>query len=229
MGKLPRYKMTIDPECWMDGVDAISFVNEPAIDSNFLAFAKDKTKIVMAKTEEKERKVTGAIMIPNQIIYRRDESGYEYEVFYDAETIKLASEGYLKNIYGSVNTSLQHDLYVGSTDLVESWIVGKTDKSTDLGFEFPEGTWMVTLKVNSDTVWNEIEAGLANGFSLEGWFNLIPTDMQKQQKLSADDVEEDYSELLKDIEAGLNPKDETPDLDALFKTLEDVVKGSNSN
>ena len=56
--------------------------------------------------------------------------------------------------------------------VVESWIIEdeKTDKSKLYDFNLPKGTWMISMKVNNENVWNDVKAGKVKGFSIEGYF-----------------------------------------------------------
>jgi hypothetical protein len=55
----------------------------------------------------------------------------------------------------------------------ESWIVEdpEFDKSKKYGLEVPEGTWMVSMKVDDKDVWdNYVKDNKVFGFSIEGKF-----------------------------------------------------------
>ena len=58
--------------------------------------------------------------------------------------------------------------------VVESWLVDnpKMDKSVNYGLNVPKGTWMVSMKVNNDEIWNDyVKTGKVKGFSIEGFFS----------------------------------------------------------
>jgi phage head maturation protease len=44
------------------------------------------------------------------------------------------------------------------------------DKSKEYGFSLPKGTWMISMKVNNDDIWQKVKAGEIKGFSIEGYF-----------------------------------------------------------
>ncbi len=73
---------------------------------------------------------------------------------------------YLKN-HRQDNITYQHEITVDGVYLFESWLVGENDKSVDMGFDLPIGSWMVSLKVENNEVWKEIKSGKGNGFSIE--------------------------------------------------------------
>ena len=116
--------------------------------------------------------VTGPAMIPRQLIARKDEMGNVFHVYFSRETIETIARKFLAD-NNSHNTDVNHDGAVTQENtLLESWIVEdpKMDKSTAIGFDVPEGTWMTSMKINNKDTWNKIKAGELNGFSVEGSF-----------------------------------------------------------
>jgi hypothetical protein len=164
-----------------DGVFAISLVDAPAINEMFVLLSENgKTilKTLQLKASDKEKKlVSGPILIPEQQILRKDEkTGEEYMIYFTAETIEKISQNYLINNHQNSST-IQHEKPVESIFMVESWIVGKNDKSKDLGFDLPEGTWFGTLKVQDENLWDTfLKTGILKGFSIEGNFNSVLVD-----------------------------------------------------
>ena len=162
------------------GIDAISIVENPAIEENFLALKSDNgTNNVSIKSDEiklaeinKEKKILmGALLVPNKPIYRNGPEG-DYYIYFSKDTVLKASQLYLRN--GKQNNStLEHQQELNGLTLVESWIVEdeKFDKSRKYGLNVPVGTWMGSVKVNNDDVWNEyVKSGKVKGFSIEGYF-----------------------------------------------------------
>jgi hypothetical protein len=163
------YELVIEDEN-IDGCFAISLVEEPAIESNFVFF--DKEKIHFAAVNDEKRLLMGPILIPDKQILRIDGEGMPYHVFFKPETIKRLSEMYLENKYTDKST-LEHDKKITGVNLVESWIVESRtkDKSAMYGLSVPVGTWMGTFKVNNDDIWeNYVKTGEVKGFSIEGLF-----------------------------------------------------------
>jgi len=116
--------------------------------------------------------VTGPAMIPRQLITRKDEMGNVFHVYFSRETIETIARKFLAD-NNQHNTDVNHDGAVTQENtLLESWIVEdpKMDKSTAIGFDVPEGTWMTSMKINNKDTWNKIKAGELNGFSVEGSF-----------------------------------------------------------
>ena len=133
----------------------------------------------------------GAAMIPDKPIYRVD-GDEEYYVFFTKETIRRASELYLMNGKQN-NATLEHEVKLEGLSLVESWIIEDSDKdkSRAYGLNHPVGTWMVSMKVNNDDIWeNYVREGIVKGFSIEGWFMQRETAMEVETELSAIEAEE---------------------------------------
>jgi hypothetical protein len=107
----------------------------------------------------------------NKPIYRRSGED-EYYIYFSKDTVLKASQMYLMK--GNQNNStLEHQHSLSGLTLVESWIVedAKYDKSRKYGMNVPVGTWMGSVKVNNDEVWNEyVKTGKVKGFSIEGYF-----------------------------------------------------------
>lgn len=151
------------------GVNAISIVEQPAIESNFIAMSKD-VEVKLAEVDNEKRILMGAALIPNKQIYRKDEE--EYYVYFSKDTIRKASQLFLKSGSQSKST-LEHQMKLEGLTVVESWLVDDTekDKSAFYGLSVPIGTWMVSIKVDNDDVWtNFVKTGKVKGFSIEGYF-----------------------------------------------------------
>jgi len=162
-------ELLLDEENEEAGIDAISIVSSPAIESNFLAFKSQEIKF--AKVDDDKRILMGAALIPNKPIYRKDEKK-EYYVYFSEDTVRKASELFFMN-GNQNNTTLEHKMALNGLTVVESWIVEDTemDKTKKYGLDVPVGTWMVSMKVNNDEVWNDyVKEDKVKGFSIEGYF-----------------------------------------------------------
>lgn len=169
------------------GVNAISLVENPAIEENWVAY-KGENKVEFATADEEQRIIAGAILVPDKPIYRNVD-GVEQYWFMSKETVKKAAHLYLKRA-NQANTTFEHQEDVNGVTLVESWIVeGENDKSKNYGMDLPKGTWFGLKKVDNDTIWNEyVKTGEVKGFSIEGF-------MVAKGK----DKEPSYSEILDDL------------------------------
>jgi hypothetical protein len=162
-------ELILDEEQEDSGVEAISIVESPAIEENFIALKSDEIKL--AEISKDKKLLMGALLVPNKPIYRKS-GKEEYYIYFSKETISKASQLYLKN--GNQNNStLEHQHELSGLTLVESWIVESDtkDKSRLYNMDVPVGTWMGTVKVNNDNVWNEyVRTKKVKGFSIEGYF-----------------------------------------------------------
>jgi len=121
---------------------------------------------------EDQQIVVGPSMVPQKLIARRDEEGNLFYVYFSKETIRKIAEKWLAKGYLH-NTDVNHDMKVTQENtLLESWIVDdpKTDKSTKLGYDLPEGTWMTSYRINNKDTWDKIKNGQLNGYSIAGTF-----------------------------------------------------------
>ena len=168
------------------GVEAISVVENPAIESDFIALNKQEIKL--AEINKEKRLLMGALLIPQKPIYRRNGED-EYYIFFSKKTVARASQMYLQNGNQSQST-LEHDKQLKGLTLVESWIVEDKakDKTALYGLDVPVGTWMGSVKVENDEIWNDyVKSGKVKGFSIEGYF--------------ADKLERPNEELKEDLSA----------------------------
>jgi hypothetical protein len=181
--ELPIYQVNFNPEDLTEGVYGISLVDEPAIGVEFIALSEQKPVEVKLSNMEKQL-VTGPVLIPNQKIYR-NQGGREFYLTFDESTIELLSQeflkrGFQKNSFYNHDESEKIDLSV-----VESWIVGGNDKSKDLGYDLPKGSWMVTSKL-SDNAWSDyVKSGKVKGFSIDSFLDMKQVTMNKLKKAHA--------------------------------------------
>ena len=185
-------ELIIDETDENSGIDAISIVESPAIEENFIALNKHK-QYRFAKIDEEKRLLMGAILVPNKPIYRKDKED-EYYIYFTKDTVRKASQLYLEK-GNQKNATYEHFEEINGLALVESWIVeDKTNDKTALyGMDLPLGTWAGSIKVNNDKVWQEfVKTGMVKGFSIEGYF----ADKAERPK---EQIEEDLSA---EIEAG---------------------------
>jgi len=163
-------ELVLDEDQDMAGIEAISIVESPAIEEDFVALKADEIKL--AEINKEKKILMGALLIPNKPIFRNSDDRDDYYIYFSKDTVEKASQLYLKN--GNQNNStLEHQHSLNGLTLVESWIVEdeKFDKSRKYGMNVPVGTWMGSVKVNNDEVWNDyVKTGKVKGFSIEGYF-----------------------------------------------------------
>ena len=162
-------ELILDEEDFEAGVEAISIVESPAIESDFVALKNQEIKL--AEVDKEKKILMGALLIPNKPIYRNGSEG-EYYIYFSKDTIVKASQMFLQNGNQS-NSTLEHNQALNGLTLVESWLVEDKakDKTALYGLDVPVGTWMGSVKVNNDDVWNEyVKTNKVKGFSIEGYF-----------------------------------------------------------
>ena len=167
------YEMLLENEN-LDGVFAISLVDSPAIEQEFIMLSKeDKNRILinLEKGDIKRHVLTGPALIPNIIIPRKG-----YSITFSKETIRKISENFLIQNKQN-NVDLQHQLNVNDVYLIESWIVEdeSNDKIYTLGYtkeQVPQGSWCVSFKIKNKDLWDEyLASGILKGFSISGSFS----------------------------------------------------------
>jgi hypothetical protein len=179
-------------------IDAISLVTSPAIEQDFVFFGKENNNLTLAKVDEEKRMLVSPALIPNKQIFRYDpNTDSNYYVYFSKETVRQASELYLKH-NNHHKATYQHEDRVSGVLTIESWIKeGEQDKSKLYGFDLPDGTWFVKMKIENDEMWNKIKDGELKGLSIEGYFINKMEKMGKQQ-FSNEDILEALSELIKE-------------------------------
>ena len=152
-------------------IDAISLVTSPAIEVDFVYFNKSKNNLTFAKVDEEKRELISPALIPNKQIYRYDaNTDSEYYVYFSPETVRKAAELYLKH-NNHHKATYEHQDRVAGVLTVESWIKeGDQDKSKLYGYDLPNGTWFVKMKITNDELWSKIKDGELKGLSIEGYF-----------------------------------------------------------
>ena len=192
-------ELFIDETDEVSGIEAISVVENPAIEENFIALKNQEFKL--AEVDKEKRILMGAALIPNKPIYRQN-GEQEYYIYFSQATVRKASELFFINGNQS-NSTLEHQLELKGLTAVESWIVeSEQDKSRMYDLNVPMGTWMVSMKVNNDDVWKKVKNQEIKGFSIEGYFAdklERPNEPVKQSKMSKEEIAEAKIEELKQL------------------------------
>ena len=183
-------ELFIDENDDVSGIEAVSIVENPAIEEDFVALKNQEFKF--AEVNKEKRILMGAALIPNKPIYRRSEEN-EYYIYFSRDTVRKASELFF--IRGNhTKSTLEHQMPLEGLVAVESWIVEdkEQDKSKLYGMDMPLGTWMLSMKVLNDDVWNNyVKTGKVKGFSIEGYFADKLERPNEPNELSAWEQEEE--------------------------------------
>lgn len=165
------------------GLDAISLVLNPAVEVDFLKFSKVQD-IKLQFTDEDKHIITGIALLADTPIYRETPDGTPYNVKFSRGTIRQLVEKYFRNnLENSVNIEHDDNMFVDNVTLLESYIIDKERGIIPVEFQnVPDGSWVVSYKVNNPDVWDKIKAGELRGFSVQGLFGLIESKFTKQLK-----------------------------------------------
>lgn len=177
------------------GLQAVSIVDKPAIETDFLKF-KDQ-KIVFAKDESKHI-LTGPALIADMPIYRRNfVTGEEYYVVFTKETIAKLVERYSKNnMLNSVNLQHDSDSFTTGATLVESYFVDKSRGIAPKEFDIADGSWICSFKITDEALWDQIvNTDEFNGFSVEVIANL-EEKLGSEKQEDIDEIDKLIDELL---------------------------------
>ena len=200
--KIKRYKVGCDSETY-----AISLVEAPAIESEFVALAKEEEKQVFLESNEKHL-VYGAALIPDMDIYRND-GEHEYYISFSKESIEKMSQDFMKE-YRQYEVKTDHEDVANEVCVVESWLVSDAykDKSNALNISVPEGTWMVGMKVNNIETWDRIKAGELKGFSVESLVSLEEFSKQNDNNMEIEANEMFWTKLVNVLKETFSKKEE---------------------
>jgi hypothetical protein len=210
MAKVEIIELLIDETKLEAGINAVSVVESPAIEENFIALKKHEVEL--KEVDAEKRILMGAALVPNKQIYRRNKDK-EFYIYFSEDTVRKASELFLMRSNQN-NATYEHERkMLDGMSVVESWIIEdeKTDKSRLYNFNLPKGTWMISMKVNNDEIWKKVKDGEVKGFSIEGHF-VDQYEMSLQQN-----EEDEIIAFLKEI------------LDTKLETYNDYPKEASEN
>jgi hypothetical protein len=193
MKKIQDIEMIISDES-KDGVFAISLVDKPAIQEDFIYLSSHEIELKVVNEEKRE--VVGIALVPDKKIYRNVD-GQEFNIYFTSQTIEKTNELFMRNLNLNKITS-QHERDVEGVSVIESWIVedSKQDKSNIYKLNAPVGSWVVKMKVYNDSEWVRVKNGEYKGFSIEGKY--------KEAEVKASEQVDETTELINEIENLIN-------------------------
>jgi len=197
-------ELVIDENEEFSGIEAISVVESPAIEEDFIAL-KDQEQIRLAEVSKEKRLLMGAALIPEKPIYRKS-GDHEFYIYFSKDTVAKASQMFLKAGNQGQATMEHTEEKLSGMTIVESWLIEDDvhDKSRKYGLDMPIGTWMVAMKVDNDDIWNNyVKEGKVKGFSIEGYFAdklNRPQDKQQDQLSEDDKLLNEIIDVLKESE-----------------------------
>ncbi len=182
--EVKTYNAVFDPKKHT-GVFAIGLVNDPAMEGDFVALAKEKVEF--KSIDDEKRILLGLLMQPDKEILRVHPTRGKYNIVFSKETIRELAYNFMKNGFQN-NASLEHEEPIKGVTLSETWIVEdpKQDKSAIYGFDYPVGSWLGVLKVHDDEIWeNYVKTGQVLGFSIEGSMDFTEQENLNQVNMNA--------------------------------------------
>jgi len=199
--KLPVYKATINDE--ETGMVCISLVDDPAVEINWQYFNEQKPMQFSVQDEEK-RIIRGVIMECDKLIYRRDASGFEYYIQFDAYTIRTMAQKYLKDGFANNVDTMHNEQLESGVEMVQWFISDKEHGVNPEGFEgVNDHSLFAEFHVLNDEIWSAIKDGTFKGFSLAGFFEPVEVEMRKESEPEMT-VLDDIEDLLNRINNKLN-------------------------
>lgn len=195
------------------GVFAISLVENPAMEGNFVALSKQDKKIEFKTVDKEQRILMGLVLEPNKPIYR-NEGGEEFNIVFSEHVIKDLSHNFFKQGNQSNSTIEHSEEPIRGVTFVESWIVedSKVDKSANFGFSYPKGSWVATMKVDSDEIWNEyVKSGKVLGFSIDAFLKLKEVKLKSNIEMS--EIKSGFAQLKEDLLVALKIKEKAVEVE----------------
>lgn len=181
------------------GMNAISLVDFPAVNKNFLCFSEQKQVKKLQFADAQKHIITGVVCLADTPIYRWNEQIGDYYVVFSKETIRQMVEKYSKQgLWNSVNLQHNDDDFINSAIMLETYLVDKERGIVPKEFaEIPDGSWIASFKITDDKMWNYIiNSGELNGFSLQGMFDMVPEEKLNEKLRSMDDFDEWVNQYL---------------------------------
>ena len=162
----PVYKIAINMDDESNGLTAVSLVDFPAVEHNFLLFDKQE---LLFKADDEKQIISGIALLADTPIYRRNDRG-EFYVVFESDTIRQLVEKYSKDgMFNSVNLMHNDNAFVNDVYMIESIIIDKERGICPVEFkDVPNGSWYISYYVANKELWNEIKNGeWFKGFSVE--------------------------------------------------------------
>lgn len=176
--KLKKYY--VNPED--SAVLAMSVVDAPAVESEFVYLSKQKVDKFIALEENTKHMIYGCALRPDFPIYRND-GVEEYYLEFSKDAVEKLARNFMVNGLQQ-NFTQAHKSEVEGITITESWIKAdmEKDKSIALGLdaELPVGTWLIGAYCNNADIWDKVKAGTYHGFSVEAIVNVDELQFEEQ-------------------------------------------------
>jgi len=163
---LPIFDIILNEEDLSQGVGMISLVDEPAIGVEWIKLSKQAE--MSFKADKEKQMLYGPFLIPNMLIYRQDDINGEYYVRFSKQEIDKIATKFNEDL-NSRNINLMHTDTKVDAFVAQNWVIeGEQDKSRNLGFDLPEGSWFGGVKIKDQDFWTKkVKNDEVKGFSVE--------------------------------------------------------------
>ena len=177
-----------------DGMIAVSLVESPAIERDFVFMSKE---IQFAEVSSEKMLVAGPLLVPNKKILRLKEDGSKYYVYFTEDGIEQIARKFMKQKLGD-SVTLEHGNKTSGVYLTELWLVeaSKTDKSNLYGFTLPKGTLFGIYKIEDKRIWEKVKDGTFKGFSIEAILEHRKSDVKLNLQRHTEELSENEVDIL---------------------------------
>ena len=195
------------------GVYAISVVESPAMESQFIALSKDEklktTEIKLAEVDDVKFLLAGVVLVPDRDVYR-NQDGKEFNIRFSKDTISDVANNFISEGYQG-NSSLEHEEKLNGVSIVQSWVVKDPTQDTANAYGLPkedlkEGSWVVLYKCDNKEVYDKAIKGEIKGFSIDGLFSLEEVNLKTEVEMNKDDFIKMKDELLTEVKTLFSSK-----------------------
>ena len=204
MRKIKKYR--VNPED--SAVLAMSVVQEPAIESDFIYLSKQKIDKFVALENNEKHMLFGAALRPDFPIYRND-GVEEYYLEFSKDAVEKLARDFMINGFQK-NFTAAHKNEVEGITVTESWIKTdmEKDKSLALGLDadLPLGTWFLGAYCNNAEVWQKVKDGNYKGFSVEALVNVDEMNFEEQTPTEIETVTETPTEPVVEVKESVLDK-----------------------
>lgn len=222
-----RIQFDIDEDDETTGVKTISIVDDPAIDSKFVALSKEKVQFIELKAPYKQV-LAGLALIPDKDIPRTSPKGESYVAYFTKEGIERIRNKFHKELMNNrVNVDHQQSAYI-SAYMIESFIIDSDERLADVKAKGIKdavmGSWFVAYKIEDKEVFAKALAGELNGFSVEIFIkNMFEKPKDDEIKSTLDALNTKLDAIIQSAHTGEKTKDEAVKLKSKIKKRLSII------
>lgn len=177
----------------------IAFIDNPAIESNFMAFKKEVNPFKFVEYDKSRRLLMGYFMIADLKIPRFSKEKGRFDVVFDKESIDKIVRNFSKH---GLNRNL-NEMHKTNDFAQNCYVLSHFQVDSELGIQAPkgfkqeaDGSWFGIVRCENDEIYQKALNGEYNGFSVEGEFleeQFNKINMDKKHKSLKDFVKSFFS------------------------------------